>query len=46
MNYYQNLSQQIKQINSIEHEKISGMSIVGKPGIYVGSRRYICFNLD
>jgi hypothetical protein len=30
------LSQQIKQINSIEHKKISGMSTFGKPGISVG----------
>ena len=27
MNYHQNLSKKIKQINSIEHKKISGMSI-------------------
>ena len=32
MNYNQNLSQQIKQINSIEHKKISGMSIFGNLG--------------
>ena len=36
MDYHQNLSQQIKQINSIEHKKISGMSIFGKLGIFVG----------
>jgi hypothetical protein len=30
-------SQQIKQINSVEHKKISGISIVGKPGISFGS---------
>jgi hypothetical protein len=34
------LSQQIKQINSIEHKKISGMSIFDKPGKSVGSRKY------
>ena len=34
------LSQQIKQINSIEHKKISGMTILGQPGISVGSRTY------
>ncbi len=40
MNHHQNLSQQIQQINFIEHKKISGTSIVGKPGISVGSRKY------
>ena len=40
MNHHQNLSQQIKQINSIEHKKISGMSIFGKLGKSVGSRKY------
>jgi hypothetical protein len=39
MNYHQNLSKKIKQINSIEHKKISAMSIFGKPGISVGSRK-------
>ncbi|MCL2923569.1 MAG: hypothetical protein MGF17_02795 [Trichodesmium sp. MAG_R04] len=36
MNYHRNLSKQIKQINSIEHKKISGMSIFDKLGIFVG----------
>ncbi|MCL2934341.1 MAG: hypothetical protein MGG11_19465 [Trichodesmium sp. MAG_R03] len=37
MNHHQNLSQQIKQINSIEHKKISGMSIFGKPGFMLAA---------
>jgi hypothetical protein len=39
MNYHHNLSQQIKQINSIEHKKIAGMSLFGKAGISVASRK-------
>ncbi|MCL2931227.1 MAG: hypothetical protein MGG11_02685 [Trichodesmium sp. MAG_R03] len=40
MNHHQNLNQQIKQINSIEHKKISSMNIVDKPGKAVGSIKY------
>ena len=39
MNHHQNLSQQIKQINSIEHKKISGMSVVGNSLLSFGSRK-------
>ncbi|MGD1700528.1 hypothetical protein [Dapis sp. BLCC M229] len=40
MNHYQNLSQQIKQINSIEHQKISGTIIIGELESSVGNRKH------